>query len=54
MPRNLRNSSAHALERHVVHTTAHQFSLFPHAIALWNALPPSVQNCGSLFHSNVQ
>ena len=42
MPHNLRTSSIHALQRPVVHTIAHQFSFFPHTIALWNALPPSV------------
>jgi len=49
MPQNSRNSSAHALERPVVHTTAHQFLLFPHAIALCNALPPQYRTVGLCF-----
>ena len=43
--RLLRNTSTLALERPVTRSNA---SFFPDTIALWNSLPPSVQNCQSL------
>ena len=48
LPRNLRSSSSLQLQRPAVHSNAHQYSFFPHSIALWNQLPPSVQMCESL------
>ena len=51
--RLLRNTSTLALERPVTRSNAYQSSFFPRTIALWNSLPPSVQNCQSL-HSFKQ
>ena len=48
MSRSLRYSSSLALHRPVCHTSAHQFSFFPHTISLWNNLPLNTQSCGSL------
>ena len=42
---NLRNSSPHLLMQPAVHSSAHQFSFFPHTISLWNQ---SVYNCETL------
>ena len=42
---NLRNSNLHLLVQPAVHSSAHQFSFFPHAISPWNQLPNSVYDC---------
>ena len=45
---NLRNSNPHHLVQPAVHSNAHQFSFFPHAISLWNQLPNSVYDFETL------
>ena len=42
---NLRSTaSSLLLQRPRTHTNAYQYSFFPHAIALWNNLPPSLHS----------
>ena len=48
-PFNLRNRSVSTLYRPMARTNAYKFSFFPHAITLWNMLPPSVTASVSLF-----
>ena len=41
-------ASSFLLQRPRTHTNAYQYSCFPHVIALWNNLPPSLHSSNSL------
>jgi len=45
---NLRNHSPFLYHRPAAHTNAYYYSFFPHSVALWNSLPPSVHASNSL------